>query len=105
MKKKPKAKAKAKPRGKAKPPARVKARAKRSDWLVEVAPLPGTGDPDGAKLLAEARALGIKARAARSATVYELSGIDGRAAEDVQSFLRDWLCEMCTQGRSDLSVP
>lgn len=30
---------------------------------------------------------------------------DGRCPEDVQSFLRDWLCEMCTQGKGDLSVP
>jgi conjugal transfer ATP-binding protein TraC len=33
------------------------------------------------------------------------SPADGRSPEDVQSFLRDWLCEMCTQGKGDLSVP
>jgi conjugal transfer ATP-binding protein TraC len=33
------------------------------------------------------------------------SPADGRCPEDVQSFLRDWLVEMCTQGKGDLSVP
>jgi conjugal transfer ATP-binding protein TraC len=29
----------------------------------------------------------------------------GNCPEYIQAFLREWLCEMCTQGTSDLSVP
>ena len=62
MASKKKAAAKKRPKPK-KTPARA------GDWLVEVTPTAGSRDIDGAKLLAEARALGIDARAARSAVV------------------------------------
>lgn len=30
---------------------------------------------------------------------------NGKCPETIQAFLREWLCEMCTQGTGDLSVP
>jgi phosphoribosylformylglycinamidine synthase len=75
-------------------PKPKKAPARAGDWLVEVTPAAGSRDLDGARLLAEARALGIDARAARSAVVYELSGTDGRSAEELaQKLLSDPLVE------------
>ncbi len=67
-----------------KPPKRA---SRKTSWLVEVTPLPQMGDPEGARLLAEARALGIEARRARSAVVYELVGAKGDEAEMLASRL------------------
>ncbi|MBI3726636.1 phosphoribosylformylglycinamidine synthase subunit PurL [bacterium] len=58
---------------------RPKAR-QHAAWLVEVTPRPGAADPEGKRLLHEAQALGIDARGARSAVVYELAGADREAA-------------------------
>jgi phosphoribosylformylglycinamidine synthase len=88
-------KAAAKRPGTKKAPARKPAARKpesKEQWLIEVTPL--AGDPDGKKLLGEAHVLGIGARSARSAVVYELSGIGGREAEELaQKLVSDPLLE------------
>ena len=73
-------------------------------WLVEIAPRAGAADPEGARLLREAKALGLHATGARSAIVYELSGADERGARELATqLLQDPILERAVVvGPSDL---
>jgi phosphoribosylformylglycinamidine synthase len=74
-------------------------------FWVEVSARPGTADPDGVRLCGEAKALGIDARAARSAVVYELEGTDAQGAETLaEKLLSDPLLERArVVSRDDLA--